>query len=146
MARPEFVQITPFRIDRFEDLLGEDYARVEEAAARARELFAGRAFWNVSSTISGGGVAEMLRTLLPYVRGAGVDARWVVVREDGPFFELTKRLHNNLHGDPGDGGPLGPAQRRLYDETLAASGRRLGRLLQPGDVVFLHDPQTAGLV
>jgi trehalose synthase len=88
----------------------------------------------------------MLRTLLPYVRGAGVDARWVVVREDGPFFELTKRLHNNLHGDPGDGGPLGPEQRELYMATLAAGGRRLGRLLQPRDVVFLHDPQTAGLV
>ena len=146
MARPEFVQITPFRIDRFEDLLGEDYARVKAAAERARGLFAGRAFWNVSSTISGGGVAEMLRTLLPYVRGAGVDARWVVVREDGPFFELTKRLHNNLHGAAGDGGPLGPEQRELYATTLAASGRRIGRLLQPGDVVFLHDPQTAGLV
>jgi trehalose synthase len=146
MARPEFVQITPFRIERFRELLGDDYARVEAAAERARELFAGRAFWNVSSTISGGGVAEMLRTLLPYVRGAGVDARWVVVREDGPFFELTKRLHNNLHGDPGDGGPLGPEQRELYASVLADSGRRLARLLQPGDVVFLHDPQTAGLI
>ncbi|MFP5387852.1 MAG: glycosyltransferase, partial [Thermoleophilia bacterium] len=99
-----------------------------------------------SSTVSGGGVAEMLRTLLPYVRGAGVDARWAVLREDGPFFELTKRLHNNLHGDPGDGGPLGAEQRELYAATLASSARRLGRLLQPGDLVFLHDPQTAGLV
>src|SRR6476646_96933 len=108
MARPEFVQITPFRIERFEDLLGGDYARVERAAEHARQVFAGRAIWNISSTISGGGVAEMLRTLLPYVRGAGVDARWAGIREDGRFFELTKRLHNNLHGDPGDGGPLGP--------------------------------------
>jgi trehalose synthase len=146
MRRPEFVQITPFQIERFRELLGEGYVRVEEAAERARERFTGRAFWNVSSTVSGGGVAEMLRTLLPYVRGAGIDARWVVVREDGPFFELTKRLHNNLHGDPGDGGPLGPEQRELYAATLATSGRRLARLLQPGDVVFLHDPQTAGLV
>ncbi len=146
MARPEFVHITPSPIDRFEELLGEDYARVEEAAERARGLFAGRAFWNVSSTISGGGVAEMLRTLLPYVRGAGVDARWVVIREDGPFFELTKRLHNNLHGAAGDGGPLGAEQRELYAATLAPSARRLARLLQAGDVVFLHDPQTAGLV
>jgi trehalose synthase len=146
MAQPEHVPITPLRIDRFEDLLGEGYGRIEAAAARARRVFAGRAIWNVSSTVSGGGVAEMLRTLLPYVRGAGVDARWVVLREDGPFFELTKRLHNNLHGDAGDGGPLGAEQRELYVGTLATGARRIGRLLQPGDMVFLHDPQTAGLV
>jgi trehalose synthase len=146
MARPEFVQIVPFRIDRFRDLLGPGYARVEVAAERARRLFAGRAVWHVSSTLAGGGVAEMLRTLLPYVRGAGVDTRWAVLREDGPFFALTKRLHNNLHGDEGDGGPLGPEQRDLYTGRLAGSGRRIGRLLQPGDLVFLHDPQTAGLI
>jgi trehalose synthase len=146
MARPKFVQITPFRIDRFEELLGANYAPVEAAAERARLLFTGRAVWHVSSTLSGGGVAEMLRTLLPYVRGAGVDTRWVVLREDGGFFELTKRLHNNLHGERGDGGPLGAEERELYASTLAAGGRYLSPLLQAGDVVFLHDPQTAGLI
>jgi trehalose synthase len=88
----------------------------------------------------------MLRALLPYVRGAGVDTRWVVLRERTEFFELTKRLHNNLHGDRGDGGPLGAVERDLYEGTLAASARDLSPLLQEGDVVFLHDPQTAGLV
>lgn len=145
MARPKFVQIPPHRLDRFKPLLGEDYGRVEAAAARARDLFEGRAIWHVSSTLRGGGVAEMLRSLLPYVRGAGVDTRWVVLRERAEFFELTKRLHNNLHGDPGDGGALGATQRDLYEDTLAASARHLSPLLQAGDVVFLHDPHTAGL-
>jgi trehalose synthase len=146
MARPKFVQIPPHRLDRFEPLLGEDYAQIEAAAEHARAVFAGRAIWHVSSTLRGGGVAEMLRSLLPYVRGAGVDTRWVVLRERAEFFELTKRLHNNLHGDRGDGGALGPDQHDLYARTLAASARHLTRLLQHGDVVFLHDPQTAGLV
>ncbi len=145
MARPKFVQIPPHRLDRFKPLLGEGYGRVEAAAVRARRLFEGRAIWHVSSTLRGGGVAEMLRSLLPYVRGAGIDTRWIVLRERAEFFELTKRLHNNLHGDPGDGGPLGAAERELYEETLAASARHLSPLLQPGDIVFLHDPQTAGL-
>jgi trehalose synthase len=146
VARPKFVQIPSFPIDRFEPLLGEGYARVEETAARAREAFAGRAVWHVSSTARGGGVAEMLHSMLPYARGAGVDARWVVLRERAEFFELTKRIHNNLHGDPGDGGPLGAEQRDLYEETLAASATHVAGLVQAGDVVFLHDPQTAGLV
>jgi trehalose synthase len=146
VARPKFVQIPPHRLDRFAPLLGDDYAAVEAAAARARRLFAGRAVWHVSSTLRGGGVAEMLRSLLPYVRGAGIDTRWVVLRERTEFFALTKRLHNNLHGDPGDGGELGEEERRLYESTLAASAAHLTPLLQAGDVVFLHDPQTAGLV
>jgi trehalose synthase len=145
MARPKFVQITPYSLDRYEPLLGEGYARIEAAAERARRDFAGRAVWHVSSTLRGGGVAEMLRSLLPYARGAGIDTRWVVLRERPEFFELTKRLHNNLHGDRGDGGPLGAEQRDLYTRTLAASGRHLTPLLQPRDIVFLHDPQTAGL-
>jgi len=146
MARPKFVQIPPHRLDRFEPLLGEGYERIQAAADRARALFEGRAVWHLSSTLRGGGVAEMLRSLLPYVRGAGVDTRWVVLREQAEFFELTKRLHNNLHGDHGDGGPLGAEQRKLYERTLAASASHLVPLLQAGDIVFLHDPQTAGLV
>jgi trehalose synthase len=146
MARPELVQIHPRGLDSFRDLLGDDFADVAAAADRARSLFSGRTVWHVSSTMSGGGVAEMLRAFLPYVQGAGVDTRWVVLHEQPEFFELTKRLHNNLHGDEGDGGELGEDQRGLYERTLTASARHLAPLLSQGDIVFLHDPQTAGLV
>ncbi len=146
MAHPKNVEIPAQSLDRFRALLGEDYKRVEETADHARELFEGRAIWHISSTESGGGVAEMLRALLPYARGAGIDTRWVVLRERPEFFELTKRLHNHLHEDPGDGGNLGADQRELYERCLAESARHLAPLLQEGDIVFLHDPQTAGLV
>jgi trehalose synthase len=140
------VEIAPQPLDRYRPLLGAEYEAFEEVAERARNIFSGRAIWHVNSTHRGGGVAEMLRSLLPYVRGAGVDTRWVVLRDGQDFFTVTKRLHNNLHGDPGDGGPLGKEERAIYEETLKESARHLTRLLQPGDVVYLHDPQTAGLV
>jgi trehalose synthase len=146
VARPKFVQIPSHSLERFEPLLGERYREVLEVAERARRHYRGRAIWHVSSTLRGGGVAEMLRSLLPYVRGAGIDTRWVVLRESDQFFALTKRIHNNLHGDPGDGGELGINERRTYERSLAMSARHFALLLQPGDVVFLHDPQTAGLV
>ena len=146
MARPKFVQIPSHPLQRFEPLLGERFAAVETAAELARERYRGRAIWHVSSTLRGGGVAEMLRSLLPYVRGAGVDARWVVLRESDEFFALTKRIHNNLHGDRGDGGDLGSEEHRVYEHSLATSARHFAALVQPGDVVFLHDPQTAGLI
>jgi trehalose synthase len=146
MARPKFVLLPSHPPEAFAPLLGEaGYRRVDAAATRAREQFQGRAIWHVSSTLRGGGVAEMLRSLLPYVRGAGVDTRWAVLREDPWFFRLTKRLHNNLHEDPGDGGPLEDAERAIYEQTLQRSARHFEGLIHRDDVVFLHDPQTAGL-
>jgi trehalose synthase len=143
---PEFVSIPIHPLARFKPLLGEGYAEIEEVAARARRAFAGRAIWHVSSTARGGGVAEMLMTLLPYARDAGVDVRWVVLEGSPEFFAVTKRLHNRLHGDPGDGGPLDEGARRLYEQVLRANVDALGQLMQKGDVVYLHDPQTAGMV
>jgi trehalose synthase len=146
MARPKFVLIPARSPAAFRPFLdGSEMDRVEAAAEHAREQFAGRAIWHISSTMRGGGVAEMLRSLLPYVRGAGIDTRWAVLREDPAFFRLTKRIHDNLHEDRGDGGPLDAAERALYESTLRRSARDLRGLVDPGDVVFLHDPQTAGL-
>jgi trehalose synthase len=146
VARPKFVEIPPQPLERYRSLLGPEYEAFERVAERARSAFAGKAIWHVNSTHRGGGVAEMLGSLLPYVRGAGVDTRWVVLREKPEFFTVTKRLHNNLHGDPGDGGELGEEERQVYEEALEESARHLTRLLQAGDIVYLHDPQTAGLV
>lgn len=147
MARPEYVQIPPEPIDRYRPLLGEErFARIELLAARAREELAGRAIWHVSSTARGGGVAEILHSLLPYVRGAGVDTRWAVLRGSPELFAVTKRLHNHLHGDRGDGGELGEEERRIYEGALRSAAGYLRGTLQAGDIVYLHDPQTAGLV
>jgi trehalose synthase len=147
VARPEFVQIAPQPIERYRSLLGDpEFSQIERIAERARQEFAGRAIWHISSTARGGGVAEILHSLLPYVRGAGVDTRWAVLRESSEFFAITKRIHNRLHEDLGDGGALGEDERRVYEGALASSALDLGRLLQPDDIVYLHDPQTAGLV
>jgi trehalose synthase len=117
-----------------------------ETISEARDLLAGRRVWNVNSTAKGGGVAEMLVSLLAYARGAGVDARWLVIEGDPEFFTVTKRLHNHLHGAKGDGGELDAAAAAAYEATLTRNAAALTELLEPGDIVLLHDPQTAGLV
>ena len=62
---------------RFDTVLtAEGTAEFARTIRRGNELLAGRTFWNVNSTARGGGVAEMLRSLIGYARGAGVDARW----------------------------------------------------------------------
>jgi trehalose synthase len=132
--------------ERFRALLGDDYAQVEHAIERAGELLAGRVIWHVNSTARGGGVAEMLQSLLSYARGSGVDVRWVTIGGGEEFFQITKRIHNRLHGADGDGGALGPEERAVYERNLAASAAELLPLLGPSDILYLHDPQTAGLV
>lgn len=141
------VAIDPTPLDRLAALLDASRAqRLAEFAVHARSLLAGRTVWNVNATATGGGVAEMLQALLAYGRGAGVDTRWLVLDGTPEFFQLTKRIHNLLHGSPGDGGPLGEAEGRLFESVLAANQEVLLEMVRPGDFVLLHDPQTAGLV
>ena len=139
--------ITPLAIERFTEVLPPDgFAAFSAAAARAATLLDERVVFNVNSTARGGGVAEMLRSLIAYARGAGIDARWLVIPGDSDFFTVTKRIHNRLHGAVGDGGALGGAERRMYEATLAPSAAELGAVVTARDIVVLHDPQTAGLI
>jgi trehalose synthase len=115
-------------------------------AATLRELLGDRRVLNVNSTATGGGVAEMLATLIGYARGAGIESEWLVIAGDLDFFTLTKRVHNGLYGSPGDGGELGSSERASYERTLAANVARIGEAVRPGDVVIVHDPQPAGLI
>ncbi len=141
------VDVAPHPLDRFATILpADEYDQLLQAAQEARGLLDGRVVWNVNSTALGGGVVEMLRSLLPFARGAGVDARWLVIQAEPEFFRLTKRIHNQLHGSPGDGGDLGPAERTFYETVLSAHAEALGAIVNARDVVVLHDPQTAGLV
>ncbi len=68
-----------------------------------------------------------------------------MIEGDDDFFEITKRIHNHLYGTPGDGGPLGPAEHHLYERTTARNVDALRAFLRAGDIVILHDPQTAAL-
>ena len=141
------VPISPLSLERFDPLIGPGEAEpVHRAIDEAQREFAGRTVWNVNSTARGGGVAELLASLLAYVRGCGVDARWLVIQGDPEFFRITKRLHNHLHGSAGDGGPLGDAEHTHYMAVLESNAVLLRERVRRNDIVILHDPQTAGLI
>jgi trehalose synthase len=152
MAVPETprlheVDVQALDAARLEPLIGtERMAEFERVSDAAQAALAGSSVLNVNSTAAGGGVAEMLQTLLAYARGAGVDARWVVIEGDPDFFGITKRIHNGLYGTPGDGGELGRLERHHYERVLRRNADELLALVRPRDVVLIHDPQPAGLV
>lgn len=140
------VQVAPLPIDWLGAVIGpERVAGLRRALQRLRGLLGERTIWTVNSTATGGGVAEMLPRVLGYQWAAGIRSPWVVIEGDDTFFTVTKRLHHRLHGASGDGGPLGPAEQCHYRNVLAANAETMLGKVRRGDVVVLHDPQTAAL-
>jgi trehalose synthase len=104
------------------------------------ERLSDRRILNINSTRVGGGVAEILNRLVPLLQEVGVDARWDVIRGTQEFFDLTKRMHNALHGKH----DIFSAQdRQIFNY---ATEQNLASLDLAADIVFIHDPQPAGLV
>jgi trehalose synthase len=141
------VEVSAMSLARFASVLAPgQFEALERATEEAHELLDGRVVWNVNSTARGGGVVELLKPLVAYARGAGIDVRWVVIEGTPEFFAVTKRLHNRLHGAAGDGGALDQAARRVYEQTLKEHEGPFLERLRAGDVVIVHDPQPAGLI
>ncbi len=147
MSHVQHVPIEAMDPHRFESVIApEQYEVLLGLIEHAASALRGRVIWNVNSTARGGGVVELLRPLLAYSRGGGVDARWAVISGGPEFFAITKRVHNQLHGAQGDGRGLSDADRSIYERTLHQDAAELVELVRPRDIVILHDPQTAGLV
>lgn len=143
MIEAELPLLDPSRFDSILD--SGRRAHFDRMIRRAAETLKGRTLVHVNSTMTGGGVAELLSSILGYLLGAGIRSRWLVVEGSDEFFVLTKRIHHLLHGMEGDGGDLGPAETSLYRSILEAQLQELAEQVNPGDVVILHDPQVVGL-
>jgi trehalose synthase len=127
-------------------LTPEQASELRAVADRSAAALSGRTVWNVNSTATGGGVAEMLHSILGYVLDAGIRTRWLVLDGDPLFFALTKRLHNAIHGAAESAAPS-DSDRAHYEEVLLRRNSSvLLDLVGRRDVVILHDPQTAGLI
>ncbi len=141
------VELRPAPLERYRPLLGDDaFGTFRTAMDGFGTSTRGRVVWNVNSTGRGGGVAELLGSLIPYDVAAGVDERWVVIEGSPAFFAVTKKIHTLLHGVALDGVELTEGELRVYEETLAPNASALLEQMHPGDVALLHDPQTAGLI
>jgi trehalose synthase len=140
----EEVELSRYRSESLESVLDADAWRsLQDNGMQLAELLQGRRFWHVNSTAHGGGVAELLTWLLPLARSVGIDARRLTVSAPAEFFELTKGIHHLLHES---GKPLAQNARQAYDRCLDEAAQSLMEVVEPGDVVVIHDPQPAGLI
>jgi trehalose synthase len=103
------------------------------------EPLAGRKLMHVSATAFGGGVSEILYTLVPLMRDVGLDAHWVVILGREDFFNVTKLMHNSLQGDPQT---IDDQEWELFEAYNAMNAQGLAG---DWDAIIVHDPQPAGL-
>jgi len=125
-------------IDDYEPFIGCE--RVEEIRRLASPL-EGRSWANVNSTFMGGGVAEMLRSLVPLARSVGIKARWFTIKGSEEFFTVTKKFHNLLQGvdQPITLEEIFGAYLHTIDANSCSS-------MIASDLVVVHDPQPAAMI
>jgi trehalose synthase len=124
--------------------LAPDVERLRREAGPVAEAMRGRALWMINSTAQGGGVSEMLPGLITHLRELGFDARWAVIEsDDEQFFQITKRIHNLLHGEVEP--ELTDEDRSRYEATNHANADALAGMMNDGDIVIIHDPQPMPL-
>jgi trehalose synthase len=111
---------------------------IEEIRALAEPL-KGRRIVHLSATAFGGGVSEILYTLVPLMSDVGLECEWQVIYGREEFFNATKVMHNALQGNPQDLDEEQWQTWRHYNEINA-------RELSDGwDVALVHDPQPAAI-
>jgi trehalose synthase len=103
------------------------------------EGLAGKRVLHVSATAFGGGVSEILYTLVPLMRDVGLDAHWQVILGREEFFNVTKLMHNSLQGAPE---PLSEAQWEVFEAYNAMNAQSLEG---EWDLIIIHDPQPAAM-
>jgi trehalose synthase len=121
-----------------------DYQSIilKDLLAEIKELAApleGRRVLHVNATSFGGGVAEILYTLLPLMNDVGLQAEWQVMTADSEFFNVTKSFHNGLQGAAVE---LTGEVRSLYEDV---NRRNAAQLTSHYDFVVVHDPQPCAL-
>ena len=107
---------------------------------RLGEAFQGKSFLHVNSTREGGGVAEILRRMIPILREIGIEARWEVIKGDAKFYDTTKKIHNALQGNEER------FTQEMWDHHLEVNRENAGKLDLGADAVLIHDPQPAPLI
>lgn len=100
----------------------------------------GRKFLHINSTREGGGVAEILHRMIPMLQEFGVDARWEVIKGDAKFYDITKKIHNSLQGEPEI------FSQEMWDYHYEVNRKNAENLDLEADAVLIHDPQPAPLV
>lgn len=131
------VPVQPRNLEQYQGIADPEV--LEEIHALAEGLRGARVL-HINSTAHGGGVAEMLYTLVPLMEGVGLHAEWRLMEGDQDFFTITKLFHNSLQGMEI---PITGEMKAKYLEVCRENASHFD---QEYDFVIVHDPQPCAVI
>lgn len=132
------VILDPIQLSDYKNIISKDtYSEIEKTAKK----LAGARVIHLNTSPTGGGVAEILRSLVPLQKGLGLESHWFRGMKNADFFRTTKEIHNYLQGKKGD---LTEKERELYLEANAEIAKTLSKL--EADLWVIHDPQFVPVI
>jgi trehalose synthase len=134
----ERVASAPISLEAYRGLIGD--CLYDDIVAMARQL-AGLRVVHLNATPRGGGVAEILNSLVPLMQSIGIDTEWYVLTPDPVFFEVTKKLHNMLQGKAAS---LSSAERQVYLAHARQTAEEMRAV--DADIWVVHDPQPQPII
>jgi len=134
----EYVPLESVDAAAYEPFVGKEV--LDEIRFMAKPLH-NKVWANVNSTFVGGGVAEMLQSVLPFARSLGIDARWFVIEGNEDFFTVTKKFHNLLQGVD-----QSITLEEIFHAYLDTIDENTKNIKIVGHMVTVHDPQPAAMI
>ncbi len=133
----QLVDIGRQSIDAYTEIAGPEI--IEELREVAKHL-QGLRVVHINATAYGGGVSELLRSMVPLEKDLGLDAEWRIIFGEEAFFKVTKKIHDALQGGKND---LSAAEKETFLNYNLINARKLDS--KNYDVIIIHDPQPAAL-
>ena len=134
---PEYEPDRTVTPDEYQPYIGKQGV---DRLKRLADSVSGKSWASLSSTFQGGGVAEMLHSVIPLVKSMGIDASWAVIEGPQEFFQVTKKFHNLLQGVEQ---PITLGE--LFEQYLGTIEANAKKTNIAADMIVVHDPQPIGL-
>lgn len=125
------------RIENYRSIVGDKV--IAEIYKKSRTLYDRRVV-DINSTYQGGGVAEILDSLIPLLNDAGINTQWNLLHGNPDFFQITKKFHNALQGEKIN---LTNIKKRNY---MATAQNFFSYQNLDQDIVIVHDPQPLPII
>ena len=127
-------------LEKYEQVVGRD---VIEHLRQLAQPLKGLCVVHVNATRVGGGVAEILHKMVPFMEELGIKTRWEVIEGESVFYQCTKSFHNAIQGNRVS---IPESFLKIYEDTNEKTAEILEGALHDADIVIIHDPQPAALI
>ena len=139
---PQYVEkyppLDPVDIDIYSDIIGKK--EVDDIKQLAG-LLENKTWANINSTFEGGGVAEMLKSVVPIASGLGINCLWYCIEASESFYSITKRFHNIIQGLDQEF-----TLEDLLDLYINTNKKNFENQRIVADMNVVHDPQPCASV